>query len=343
MTINQNTQSAQTIDSNFAQDVIEGLTKHPKTLPSKYFYDQIGDKIFQEIMEMPEYYLTQAEREILSEQSHAIIQRFPQQPFDLIELGAGDGTKTQRLIEALLEADRSFTYRPLDISPNSQAALKERLSNELPNCKVDPLTGDYFTMLAGLSTHKPKVILFLGANIGNYDQSTALELLHLIRKSMTHQDLMLVGFDLKKQPQKILAAYADPAGITARFNLNLLQRINTTFDGNICLEKFEHFGSYNPENGEARSYLISKEHQHIHLKGLDLHITLDAWETIHTEISKKYAPADIAQLGHQAGFQLLENFVDRKVLFSDSLFKAVWPKYGQKKELPKQLPKKPKT
>ena len=311
--------------SQFHKDVYKGLTDFPKHLSSKYFYDEKGDKLFQEIMDMPEYYLTNSEYKILDKFKDEICRAFfkDSKGFDLIELGAGDGKKTKILLRQLAAEEIPFQYVPIDISQNALNELEESISNELPSVNVMPLQGTYFETLEQLCTmqHKRKVIMFLGSNIGNLLHPQAVEFLMSIQELMNEDDLFFIGFDQKKDPQTILNAYNDAAGITERFNKNLLARINSELGANFDLDKFIHWEVYDPETGTAKSYLVSKENQTIHIKGLDLTVTFNAWETIHTEISQKYDDNIVSWLADKAGMQISRIFTDENKFYKNYILK----------------------
>ena len=194
---------------NFAKDVLKGLTAKNKHLPSKYFYDDNGSRIFQEIMNMPEYYPTNSEFEILSMQSKQIIEALKfSGPFNIVELGAGDGFKTFKLLEYLVNNNVDFHYIPIDISQEAIDILTQRLKEKLPALKIHPKVGDYFEILKdNRQSDYPSLLLFLGGNIGNYLQDKAEELLQLFNKNMKSGDKLLIGFDLKKNPIIIHNAY----------------------------------------------------------------------------------------------------------------------------------------
>jgi dimethylhistidine N-methyltransferase len=309
--------------STFAVDIEDGLSRYPKQLSSKYFYDERGDLLFQEIMAMPEYYLTNCEHEIFATQKADILAALGDRPFDLIELGAGDGTKTKILLEYFLKAGADFTYRPIDISPYVLQTLENTCSKELPDLRMKAEAGDYLEALHRIhSEHNDhrKVILFLGGNIGNFPLADAHHFISELAKCLDSGDLLLTGFDLKKDPAMILEAYNDPAGITAAFNLNLLSRINNELGGEFDLDTFKHWETYNPLNGEARSYIVSKIDQTVNIEQLQLSVHFDAWEAIAVEVSAKYNQRDIANLAQQGGFKVREHFVDSKNYFVDSLW-----------------------
>ncbi len=307
-------------DNPFAKDVWQGLQQTPKKLSSRYFYDEAGDQLFQRIMQMPAYYLTNCEYEIFTTHRQAILDLLGDAPFDLIELGAGDGYKTKVLLKHFLAAGATFRYLPIDISANALQKLEAELRAELPNLQVEGLAGDYFKMLEQLggSGNVRKFILFIGANIGNLSCEQAAIFLQRIQQSMNPGDLLLIGFDLKKDPQLILDAYNDPEGITAAFNLNLLHRINRELGADFNVDAFSHWETYNPVSGATKSYLVSRAAQHVHLFGQ--RIAFDAWEAIEVELSLKYSLPDIEALASAAGFRIRQHFTDRHNFFIDTIW-----------------------
>jgi dimethylhistidine N-methyltransferase len=308
----------------FAEDVRRGLCSRPKTLSSKYFYDDEGSRLFQEIMKLPEYYLTGCEHEIFSTQADAIYDRFVNgggSGFDLIELGAGDGTKTAVLVDHFLAQNADISYSPIDISQEALDALTSRFSAEFPSLKLKPLIGDYFRILESLKAgERRKVLLFLGSNIGNFSRTQALEFFRHLRGVMNSDDQLFIGFDLQKDPHVIVRAYDDEAGVTAAFNLNLLTRINRELGGNFDLDKFTHYAIYRPVQASARSFLISREKQSVYIKALDRSFEFDQWEAVFMEISQKYSLRMIEELAAESGFIVKENFFDSKRYYCDSLW-----------------------
>lgn len=310
------------MNTTFAKDVIEGLTADQKHLSSKYFYDDNGSRIFQEIMRMPEYYLTDSEYEILSLQPKQIYESLGfSQPFNIIELGPGDGFKTFKFLEYLELKDINFQYIPIDISQEAIDILTKTLNERLPNLNIQPKVGDYFEVLKDLkhSNHQ-SLLLFLGSNIGNYLEADAQGLLELFNQNMNSGDKLLIGMDLKKNPLTIRQAYFDPKGITKRFNINLLVRINREFEADFDLDNFDFYCQYDAVAGEVKSYLVSLKKQSVHLKKLNQIIEFSQNELIWTELSKKYTLDQIESLAHKTGFRLNQHFLDCKHYFTDSLW-----------------------
>lgn len=311
--------------NQFYQDVIEGLQSTPKKLQSKYFYDGEGDALFQQIMASPEYYLTNCEMEIFSQQTSMLAQTFLEKynEFDVIELGAGDATKSIFLLKELASQNINFTYFPVDISANIIHYLEKELPQQIQNLKVKGLQGEYFEMLkkAAKISNKRKLVLFLGSNIGNFAKPDAAYFLTLLQECMLSGDLMLIGFDLKKDPTQILAAYNDVKGVTKAFNLNLLTRINKELGGDFNTTKFNHYPTYNPVTGACESYLISTCQQTVTIADTEV-FQFDKHEPIHMELSQKYSVAEIDKLAKQTGFEPIHHFFDSQEWFVD----AVWQK-----------------
>lgn len=310
--------------TQFAQDVQQGLSSGPKRLSSKYFYDKDGDALFQEIMQMPEYYLTRSEFEILEMNKEPLLDLFlnSRGRFNLIEFGAGDGLKTKILLRHFVEQQADFRYVPVDISGNVLQGLEKDLKEELPELQVEPVEDDYFRALERLTqtADRRNIVLFLGSNIGNFSEQQAMRFLTELGNGLNQGDLILVGFDLKKDPELIRSAYNDPAGITRAFNMNLLKRINREMGGRFDLQKFQHYQMYDPVGGEARSYLISKEAQEVYIEALAQTFYFKAWEPVHVEISRKYEPETIEMYASGSGFGLVKHFYDCKHYYVNSLW-----------------------
>lgn len=312
--------------TQFAEDVLRGLSATPKALSSKYFYDDEGSRLFQEIMKLPEYYLTGCESEIFSTQGDEIYRSFVNgdNVFDLVELGAGDGTKTAILIGNFLKHNAAITYSPIDISQEALDALTEKFTAKFPSLKMNTLNGDYFRVLKSLKNDNSgrKVLLFLGSNIGNFSRDQSVAFFSSLRAVMSANDLLFVGFDLQKDPHVIARAYDDEAGVTAKFNLNLLTRINRELGGNFDIDKFTHYANYRPTEGAARSFLISRQRQSVRISALGRDFEFDAWEPVFMEISQKYSMNMIERLAAESGFQIKQNFFDSRNYYCDSLWRT---------------------
>lgn len=311
--------------STFETDTLNGLSAKQKYLSSKYFYDSKGSKIFEDIMRMPEYYLTDCEMEIFLNHKQQIARAFgnPENEFELIELGAGDGLKTKILLAHLLENKYKFKYIPIDISAKSIRELQQDLEKNLPELKFDGLIGDYFQLIAGLNGFKQKAVLFLGSNIGNFAEEKSSLFLQQLNEVLNPGDQILIGFDLKKDPEIILPAYNDPHGLTAAFNLNLLYRINNELDADFIPENFFHQETYDPETGTAKSFLVSKKSQSVQIPKLEKTFRFNENEKIFMERSQKYDLPMIEKLAVQSGFKIAANYFDSRKWFVNSLWKVI--------------------
>lgn len=305
----------------FKNDVAAGLEKANKTLPSKYFYDAVGDKIFVKIMNMPEYYLTNSEFEIFQNQSKDIIHSFninKEQPFELIELGAGDGTKTKLILKELISQNYNFKYLPIDISNDALIDLKCRLSNEVKDLKVETKQGDYFNVLNDLKeSPAPKIVLFLGSNLGNMTDDEAINFLKQLSNNLNTNDKLLLGLDLIKSEEIVLPAYSDKAGITKSFNLNLLSRINHELQANFDISSFNHLATYTEEEGIAKSFLVSEKNQKVTIESLNKTFLFSKNEKIHTEISRKYNDEILNRILDKSTLKIENKFTDAKGFFAD--------------------------
>jgi L-histidine N-alpha-methyltransferase len=307
-----------------ADEVRTGLVKTPKRLSSRFFYDAEGSRIFQEIMHTPEYYLTRSEYEILETHKTELLQLFvaDQRPFDLVELGAGDGLKTKILLGFFSAQQVDFAYAPVDISSDALDGLVADIQRQWPDLHLKPRHDDYFNSLHQLSAESDarRIVLFLGSNIGNFTPEEALDFYRQLHEQLLPGDLVLTGFDLQKHPAVIHAAYNDRQGLTRAFNLNLLRRINRELDANFDLASFDHYEVYNPETGEARSYLVSQKSQTVNIRALEMTVPFQYGEIIHTEISRKFTRSQIEQLATKTGFSVSGWFTDCKGYFADVVF-----------------------
>lgn len=316
------------VDSgDFATAVNDGLSATEKFLPSKYFYDDRGSRIFQEIMQLEEYYLTRSEDEIFNTRKSEFSAAFftGTGKVHLVELGAGDGKKTRILLSHLHGQKLPFSYTAIDISSEALMALARTLHDELPDADLQLLQADYFEGLSQmtLSPGGRKVIMFLGSNIGNLDQEQTSKFLTGIRAYLQTDDLMVIGFDLKKDPEIILNAYNDKHGVTGAFNLNLLRRINEELESNFDLSKFEHCPLYDEIRGEARSYIRSTCTQEVCIEKLGKRFQFQTGELIHTEISRKYDTLQIEKMAEANGFAVVQHLFDSRKNFCDSIWECV--------------------
>ena len=287
----------------FARDVREGLLGRPKSLSCTYFYDARGSRLFEQICDLPEYYLTRTEDSILRRSADAMLAGWSRSPV-LIELGSGSSTKTRRLISAARSRYGRVHYLPIDVSSTILAESAERLVRGFPGLRVTGVTGDYRSSLAEICVRirRPKLVLFLGSSLGNYDTAAAVELLSAIRDLMTPEDALLLGTDLVKEAARLESAYDDAAGVTAAFNKNLLVRINRELGGNFSLDAFDHEARFNTHLRRVEMHLVSRVRQSVEVPGANLTVGFESGESIHTENSHKYDAGSLDQLAQAAHF-----------------------------------------
>ena len=313
------------IQNTFQKDIYNGLKSKPKSLPSKYFYDAKGDILFQKIMACDDYYLTNADHEIFSKQTKELAKALSEsnEPFDVLELGAGDATKSTFLLKEWQDLGAEFTYFPIDISKSMIDYLEIDMPKRISKIKVQGLTGEYLKQVqeAYQISNRRKVILFLGSSIGNFELHEAHNFLRNLYDEIQPGDVVLVGFDLKKNPHQILKAYNDSEGITRDFNLNLLTRINRELGADFDLAHFEHFPIYNPLTGACRSFLISQKKQKVQFPdGTIIHF--QPFEAIDMELSQKFSVADIDTIAQRIGFKKQPYFFDSNKYYCN----AIWQK-----------------
>ncbi len=315
------------IIESIAEEVIKGLLEKPKQISSKFFYDKKGSEIFRQIMRMPEYYPTDSEAEIFEIHKASLTDFFCKscEHVDLVELGAGDGAKTRILIKYMLDNNINFRYIPVDISADSNRKLTEDLNKRFNYLRIIEKTGDYFDMIEELSEEykNRKIIMFLGSNLGNYNREQSIYFLNRLSGMMSKDDKLLIGLDLKKDPEVILKAYNDPHGHTRNFNLNLLERFNRELGADFDIANFKHVPVYDPLGGAAKSYIVSMKKQEVHFKTFDKHIKFEKWEPIYTEMSQKYDMDMISDFAESTGFTIEENFYDSRHYFVNSLWKKI--------------------
>ncbi len=306
----------------FALDVLEGLTKKEKSLPPRYFYDDLGSALFQAITLLPEYGLTRADGRLLKRHAPAVAAQL-QTPFLIAELGSGDGSKTSHLLNAAGVHGELVTYCPIDISSAALAVCRRELE---PLADVRPILGDYFTGLRKVREQRIEgaqlLVLFLGSTIGNFDRERIPEFLENVRGFLKPGDLFLLGADLVKPEKALLAAYDDSLGVTAAFNLNLLRRINTELGGNFNLRAFRHQARWNPQQHRIEIHLISSVEQMVFVEGLELTVAFREGETIWTESCHKFTVEDLQALGREAGFDTVATWIDQEWPFAESLWRV---------------------
>jgi dimethylhistidine N-methyltransferase len=305
----------------FSLDVLTGLSARPKAIPAKYFYDDRGSSLFQQISRLPEYYLTRTELAILGGLAACLSREAADDPIDIVELGPGDGSKSRVIIEALLGSGCDVCFYPIDISTKAL----DLLAGNLVGCDglaVHGVVADFFDGLryARSRSSNRQIVLFLGSNIGNLDRRQSQSFLRRVWRILGPEDRLIVGFDLKKDVDMLTRAYNDSAGLTRAFNLNLLRRINRELGGDFRIEEFEHVGVYNPLLGAMESYLMPRRPQRVFVAELGRGFEFDAYEPLHVEYSFKYLEPDVEQLAAGAGFEVERNFLDDDRLFLDSIW-----------------------
>jgi dimethylhistidine N-methyltransferase len=315
-------------DVSFAEDARRGLTSDPKSLPPKYFYDALGSQLFEAICLLPEYYLTRAEGEIFERRAAEIVgEAAAGSRLVLVELGSGSASKTRRVIDAVLARQTPLTYVPVDISTSALEASAHALLGDYPRLSVAAYAGDYDSALPHLSENfdagARALVLFLGSNIGNFDRDAARDFMRRLRDALRPGDALLLGADLKKDPAVLEAAYDDPLGVTAAFNLNVLARANRELGADFDLRSFRHVAVYDERAGRVEMHLESTRGQTVNVGALGLSVAFRAGERIHTENSYKYSPAELSALAVAAGFALRRTWLDGAGRFSSNLLVAV--------------------
>jgi L-histidine N-alpha-methyltransferase len=310
-------------ESTFAEDVRAGLTATPKMLQPQYFYDALGSALFSAICELPEYYVTRSEREILSEHAAEIARAFGG-PIRLAELGSGSAHKTALLIDAVLERQEELEFVAVDVDAGILESSAAELAARFPRLTITGVCADFRDPAAALAPFVDdalrNVVLFLGSSIGNLDRPAGGAMLRALRSLLAPGDLLFLGADRKKPRPIVEPAYDDALGVTAAFNLNLLARINRELGGTFDLAAFMHRAFYNEEEGRIEMHLVSRRAQRARAAGVE--IELAEGESIHTESSYKYDDADLAALAAAGGFSVERRWDDGRGWFSDLLLAA---------------------
>jgi dimethylhistidine N-methyltransferase len=318
------------ITGGFATDVLAGLSSPRKYLASKYFYDKAGSQLFEQISAEPEYYLTRVEASILRENSGKIASTLVENTgISVVELGSGSSTKTRILLEEFEKLTEKSCYFPIDISHEMLMESTRALKSDFPLVKTIGIHSDYaagldeVNRLTGEDPSIPprKLILFLGSSIGNFEATQSVSFLRMIRQKMSRKDRVLVGFDLQKDREIINAAYNDRSGVTAKFNLNLLERMNRELDADFVLERFSHRAFYNEELKRVEMHLVSLADQRVHIGRIAKTFAFKKNETIHTENSYKYSMHQIHQMASQSGLKVQSDYRDKEGWFTLSLFR----------------------
>jgi dimethylhistidine N-methyltransferase len=314
-------------DGEFAADVRLGLSAVRKHLPPKYFYDELGSQLFDAICLLPEYYLTRAEDEILARHASEIVQAVGGERITLMELGSGSAVKTRLIIEALLKRQPELLYIPVDISASALETSARVLLQSFPSLRIAAYASDYdgaLTRLRESVQEGDRVLsLFLGSNIGNFERAEAQRFLRDLRRGVLRAgDGLLLGADLKKDACVLEAAYDDALGVTAAFNLNVLERINREFGADFDLRAFKHVALYDETRGRIEIYIESRREQWVQIRQLKMSVAFREGERIHTENSHKYDLEELSHLSSLAGFKCARTWLDEAQQFSSNLFIA---------------------
>ncbi|HLY42522.1 MAG TPA: L-histidine N(alpha)-methyltransferase [Terracidiphilus sp.] len=309
--------SPEIIEDRVALAVREGLGSEPKKLPPWLFYDETGSRLFDEITERPEYYLTRTERGIFTRHAEAMIERAAQgKRLRIVELGAGSADKTRLLLNAAVAQQGAVIYEPVDVSASALRAAKRRIEREIVGARVLPQEMDYTRGLDLAETEDRQMVLYIGSSIGNFEPWEAEALLKMVRAALKPGDSVLLGVDQAKDESILLPAYDDAAGVTAAFNLNLLERLNRELDAQFDPESFEHVVRWNPTESRIEMHLASRIAQTVRIHALDLQVSFREGETIHTENSYKYLPGQAEELFEEAGFFPVGHWTDERGWFA---------------------------
>jgi L-histidine N-alpha-methyltransferase len=307
--------------SGMAADVRAGLTRPFKELSPRYFYDEYGSQLFEDITELPEYYPTRCEREILETRSAEICEA-ANSPATLIELGSGSAAKTRVLLDAMLEAGCLETYCPVDISEEITRETAERIAAEYDDIAVRGLVCDFELDLERIPVAAPRVIALLGGTIGNFEPQQRAGFLRRVSHLLGSEDRFLLGTDLVKDPATLEAAYNDSQGVTADFNKNVLAVLNRELDADFDLDAFEHVARWDPENLWIDIRLRSLTNQVVNVAALDMQAAFSAGEEMRTEISTKFARPGLEGIYAEAGLELTDWWTDADGLFALSLARS---------------------
>ncbi len=310
-------------EGTFGDDVQAGLTAIRKSIPARYFYDDLGSALFEAITHLPEYYVTRAETEVL--RRHAVeIVKAAGHVTRLIELGSGSARKTRLLLDELTRGGSEIEYVPVDIDPHMLEKSGRELLVEYPSLRIAAVCADITQpsrAISGIVSEEPTLAIFLGSTIGNFHPRPAAALLRDLKRSLKPGDAILLGADLKKPNDILHAAYNDALGVTAAFNLNMLQRINRELGGHFDLSAFAHRAFYDAEAGRIEMHLVSLREQSVHIDALNLELAFTEGETIHTENSYKYDEEDLARMAADAGLEIASTFTDSRRWFADVMLR----------------------
>lgn len=316
--------------SSIGRDVALGLAAAPKSLPPHLFYDDAGSALYERITELPEYYLTRVEREILEAHADAIVSRVREgtaHPLHVVELGAGSATKSQVILAAVVRAQGRCLYVPVDVAHGPLDEAARRLGRQEPDIEVRPLAARHeeaFPVVRRLGPRR--LVLFIGSSIGNYDDREAIALLGGVRRSLAPGGALLLGTDWRKSPAVMLPAYDDAQGVTAAFNKNALAHVNRALDGNFDVDRFRHVALWNEAASRIEMHLESTCAQRVWIRALGLELRFARGERIHTESSVKYDLAHVERLLCAAGFAREATYFDPERRFAVHLARVPEPR-----------------
>jgi L-histidine N-alpha-methyltransferase len=311
--------------ADFSSDVVVGLSNAgQKELPSKYLYDEVGSALFDVICLLPEYGLSRAGMRLLQRDSHEIVSLLPA-PALVAELGSGSGQKTRLLLQALSKRQR-VNYYPIDISGSALSRCQQEIG-QMDRVSIVGFESAYLEGLQEVAARRREgeriLVLFLGSTIGNFDRPAGDQFLREVRRILSTGDVLLLATDLEKPIAQLLLAYDDPAGVTAAFNMNLLARINRELGADFDLGQFEHVARYDECERRVEMHLRSKAWQRVTIQAAGQRFYLGEGETIWTESSHKYNPAEVVQMGERTGFRCEQQWFDAEWPFAQNLFFAV--------------------
>lgn len=306
----------------FSHAVADGLSKQQKSLPCRYFYDLAGSKLFEQICELPEYYLTRTEQEIFVDHSNDIIDAVGHE-LAIVEFGSGNSVKTRLLISAALNRQEHLHYIPVDISSGFLKTSSHALIGEIDRLSITAIAAEYADAIPIIPDPKePRLFLFIGSNIGNFNRAEAVTFIAKIREQMHSRDRLLISFDLVKSAHILEAAYNDTSGVTAAFNKNLLVRINRELGGSFILSEFDHVAPFVKPDFRIEMRLISRCHQRVHIRKLQREFTFQQGEYIHTEDSHKYTLESFTEICSDAGLEIQNRWLDRREWFAVALLRS---------------------
>ncbi|HEX9164209.1 MAG TPA: L-histidine N(alpha)-methyltransferase [Thermoanaerobaculia bacterium] len=311
-------------DRTFPEDIRAGLTAVPKSIPPRYFYDDLGSALFEAICNLPEYYPTRTESELLRRSSREIITSAGDVR-RIVELGSGAAHKTRFLLDELSRAERELEYVPVDIDPHILEKSGRELLTDYPRLRVNAVFADFTRPAQALADSLGEgrtLVIFLGSTVGNFHPPEAAVMMRGLRGLLRPGDGFLLGVDLKKSKEILDAAYNDALGVTAAFNLNLLQRINRELGANFDLSAFAHRAHYDVARGRIEMHLASLREQSVLIGALELDIAFGEGEMIHTENSYKYDESDLLRLASDSGFEIVGQWIDSRRWFADVLMRV---------------------